>query len=255
MRPASPPGLAGTTAADIATALNLAAQAGVHIQFTFFSFDTFKIMLNTTTVNPHNLAPLISDPTTLAAVVNNVVLPFVNAVNASPNKDRVDSWDVINEPEWAISGSDGIDPAFSPMTVVTTVPYPIMRGFVKAVVDALHGANDRPVTIGAAAMQWAKAWAGLGDYYTFHLYDWINVLYPYDRPLSQFGVTDKPVVLGEFPIQGLTGVSYATLVGKLFELGYAGVMAWSFSDRNFPWAPNKANVKAFADLRGCPAQN
>lgn len=253
-----PTGLAGTTTADIATALNLATQAGVHIQFTFFSFDTFKTLLNMndpTSVNPHNLAPLISDPTKLAAVVNNVVLSFVNAVNASPDKDRVDSWDVINEPEWAISGSDGVDPAFSPQTTVTTVSYPIMRAFVKAVVDALHGASNRPVTVGAAAMQWAKAWSGLGDYYTFHLYDWINAMYPYDRPLSQYGVTDKPVVLGEFPIQGLTGASYLTLVGTIFRLGYAGAMAWSFSDRNFPWPTNKMNVKAFADMRGCPASN
>jgi hypothetical protein len=75
--------------------------------------------------------------------------------------------------------------------------------------------------------------------------------FPYDRPLSQYGVTDKPVVLGEFPIQGLTGVSYATLVGKIFDLGYAGAMAWAVNDKSFPWAPNKANIQAFAAAKGC----
>jgi hypothetical protein len=250
----APSALGGTFNADVAAALDDAAQAGVHIQFTLFSFDTFKTMLNATTVNPHNLAAIINSPAQLAALVSNVVAPFARQVSASPNRDRVAAWDIINEPEWAISGSDGVDPPFSPQSTVTTVPYPTMLAFVKAVEAGLHGASDRPVTIGAAAIQWGKAWAGVGDFYTFHLYDWINANYPYNRPPSDYGVTDKPVVLGEFPIQGLTGVPYATLVGAILNVGYAGATAWSFNDRNFPWAPNKANVKAFADQQGCAVQ-
>ena len=61
-------------------------------------------------------------------------------------------------------------------------------------------------------------------------------------------------MLGEFPIQGLTGVPYATFVQTLFDIGYSGAMAWSVTDANFPWAPNKANVKAFADQTGCVVQ-
>jgi hypothetical protein len=249
----APTGLGGTTAADIAAALDIAAQAGVHIEFTFFSFDTFKTMVNSTTVNPHNLAPLISTPAMLSALVSNVIVPFVNEVNLSANRDRVSSWDVINEPEWAISAmpTDGVDPPFSPQTTVTTVSYPVMLGFVKAAVDGLHGASDRPVTVGAAAMKWAKAWTGVGDFYTFHLYDWINADYPYTRSLASYGVTDKPVVLGEFPIQGLTGVPYATLVDTIYRLGYAGALAWSFNDTAFPWVPNNAGVKTFADQHPC----
>ena len=249
----APTGLGGTTIADIGAALDDAAQAGVHIQFTFFSFDTFKININTTTVNPHNLAPIISSPTMLAALVNNVVVPFVNAVNASPNRDRASSWDVINEPEWAINATptDGADPAFTPQTTVTTVPYPVMKAFVTAVVNGLHASSDRPVTVGAAAVKWAKAWTGIGDFYTFHLYDWVNQYYPYTTTLASYGVTDKPVVLGEFPIQGLTGVSYLTLVDTIYKLGYAGALAWSFNDPKFPWAGNNANVKTFADKHPC----
>ena len=174
-------------------------------------------------------------------------------MNASPNKDRAISWDIINEPEWAISATptDGVDPAFTPQTTVTTVTYPVMKEFVNAVAAALHANSDRPVTVGAAAVKWAKAWAGIGDFYTFHLYDWINQSYPYTRTLASFGVTDKPVVLGEFPIQGLTGVPYLTLVDTIYKLGYAGALAWSFNDRNFPWAGNNANVQTFADQHPC----
>ncbi len=244
----APTGLGGSTLADITAALADAAQAGVHIQFTFFSFDNFK-----TTTAPHNLAPLISSATMLSALINNVIIPFANQVNADPNKDRVASWDVINEPEWAIAATptDGPDPAFSPQTTVTQVTYPVMKAFVQAVVDALHGASDKPVTVGAAAIKWAKAWAGVGDFYTFHMYDWINADYPYTKSLASYGVTDKPVVLGEFPIQGLTGVPYATLVSTIYQLGYAGAMAWAYNDRSFPWSPNNANVQTFAATHAC----
>ena len=246
----SPTGLGGSTLADITAALDDAAQAGIHIQFTFFSFDNFK----TATMPPHNLAPIISSPTMLSALVNNVVIPFVNQVNADPNKDRVTSWDVINEPEWAIAATptDGFDQAFTPQTTVTTVTYPVMKAFVQAVVDALHGASDKPVTVGGAAIKWAKAWAGVGDFYTFHMYDWVNMSFPYTKSLASYGVTDKPVVLGEFPIQGLTGVPYATLVSTIYQLGYAGAMAWAYNDnKNFPWSPNNLNVQAFATAHPC----
>jgi hypothetical protein len=249
----APTGLAGSTTADIAAALDVAAQAGVHIEFTFFSFDSFKINVSTTTVNPHNLAPLITDGAMRAAVINNIVVPFAQAVNQSANKDRVSSWDIINEPEWAIAATptDGPDPAFTPQTTVTTVPYPVMRTFVSAVADALHANSDRPVTVGAAAVKWKKAWAGIGDFYTFHMYDWVNRDWPYTNTLASYGLTDKPVVMGEFPIQGLTGVSYLMMVNTFYDLGYAGVMAWAFNDRAFPWSPNNANVKTFADQHPC----
>ena len=245
----SPTGLGGSTLADITAALDDAAQAGIHIQFTLFSFDNFK----TATMPPHNLAPIISSPTMLSALVNNVVIPFANQVNADPNKDRVSSWDVINEPEWAIAATptDGSDAAFTPQTTVTTVTYPVMKAFVQAIADALHGASDKPVTVGGAAIKWAKAWAGIGDFYTFHMYDWVNMSYPYTKSLASYGVTDKPVVLGEFPIQGLTGVPYATLVSTIYQLGYAGAMAWAYNDTNFPWSPNNLNVQSFATAHPC----
>ena len=249
----APTGLGGSTVADIAAALDIAAQAGVRIEFTFFSFDSFKINVSTTTVNPHNLAPLISDATLRAAVINNIVVPFAQQVNLSASKDRVSSWDVINEPEWAIAANptDGADPAFTPQTTVTTVPYPVMRTFVSAVADALHANSNRPVTVGGAAVKWAKAWAGIGDFYTFHMYDWVNKSFPYTNTLASYGLTDKPVVMGEFPIQGLPGIPYLTMVDTFYRLGYAGVLPWAFNDRNFPWAGNNVNVQAFADQHPC----
>src|SRR6185503_12001737 len=76
-------GLAGTAAADIAAALDVAAQSGTHIQFTFFSFDNFKTNLAAN----RNLAPMIQDAAKRTALLNNAVAKFVQEVNKSANKD------------------------------------------------------------------------------------------------------------------------------------------------------------------------
>ena len=97
-------------------------------------------------------------------------------------------------------------------------------------------------------MKWAKAWSRCDlNFYTFHLYGWVNEHYPYDRTPASYGITDKPAVIGEFPLKGLPGVPYGTLVNALLKNGWAGAMGWAVTDG--PWEAAKAEVKAFADAR------
>ena len=45
---------------------------------------------------------------------------------------------------------------------------------------------------------------------------------------------------------------HATLVSTIYQLGYAGAMAWAYNDnKNFPWSPNNLNVQAFATTHPC----
>ena len=68
---------------------------------------------------------------------------------------------------------------------------------------------------------------------------------------------DKPVVMGEFPAQGLSAFPYKGLPARtaaefshdLFEQGYAGSLSWAFIDGGFP--VNPGITKSFADSRGC----
>ena len=146
--------------------------------------------------------------------------------------------------------TDGSDPAFSPQTTVTTVTYPVMKAFVQAIVDALHGASDKPVTVGGAAIKWAKAWAGVGDFYTFHMYDWINAL-----PVHEIA----RVVRRDRQAGGAGGVPDSGAHRR--ALRYAGQHDLSARLRGrdglvvqrhgFPWAPNDANVQAFATTHPC----
>jgi hypothetical protein len=280
-----PTGLAaGTTVADIQAALAAAAQIGVHFNFTLFSFDNF-------TVNQynHDLGKVITN-TTNAANLQAFVALVAKTVEMDANKDRVVSWDVINEPEWAIGSKDGNlvnmqdntgqdpygDQAFnggSTSKTVDLVTFTQMEAFVKATATTLHANSSALVTVGSAAIKWKESWQHVGaDYTTVHMYDWINQWYPYTAPVSSFGFT-TPVVMGEFPNGGLAAVPagtgvwtgtggfpngaaavpYGTMLSTIFGsgVGYAGAMSWAYTDQSFPWTPAAPNVQAFASSEPC----
>jgi hypothetical protein len=247
----TPTGLGGTAAADIEAALDLAAQAGVHLNLTLFSFDNFRPTTGSTT---RNLFPMATDAAKRAALMTNVVQNVAQAVESSTYRDRMAFWDVINEPEWAMTGTDPYgDPNFDPNTSLQALTFAQMETFVTDVVTALKKKSSAPVTVGSAAIKWPKAWSRVGvDFYNVHMYDWVNQWYPYNKSLADYGMTDKPVIMGEFPLAGLTGVSYTKLVTDLFDIGYAGAMGWAVNDTCCgDWSTVKTNVKAFADAKPC----
>jgi hypothetical protein len=244
-------GLGGTTLDDVEAALMLAAANDLHIQFCLFSFDNFK----PTNGANRSLQPIITDPTKRAALIEQAVRPFVRAANVSPYWDRVISWDVINEPEWAITGQDPYgDPAFTPQTTLQLVAHADMEAFVGGVIAGIQAESPLPITVGSAGAVWPRAWSNVPlDFYTIHIYDWLNANYPYSRSPAALGYSGKPLVVGEFPLGGLANatVPYAQLLASWFSNGYAGAMGWSVTDTNFNWPANKSNVKAFADGAGC----
>src|SRR6185503_18110246 len=128
-----------------------------------------------------------------------------------------------------------------------------METFVRDAVTALKAESGALVTVGSGAIKWPKAWSNVGlDYYTVHCYDWTDQYFPYDQTPAQYGMTDKPVVLGEFPLSGINGDIYATVAQHAFDAGYAGVMAWAVRDTCCGnWGSIKTAVKAFATANSC----
>jgi hypothetical protein len=255
----SPTGLGGTTIDDINAALEIAASLDLHIKLTLFSFDNFSPDKEVSGVTSVCIKPIITDDTKRAALIANVVVPVAKAVEASPNKDRMISWDVINEPEWAITGNDGYgDQAFDPQSTLANVTFAQMETFVKDVVTALHANSKAPVTVGSAAVKWAKAWSKVDlDYYDFHWYGWVDQYFPHTKTPKEYGVDDKQVVVGEFPLvpnadttgQSFGGIKYGKLIDDWAAAGYAGAQGWAFTETvgAFSWTTGKTDVKAWAE--------
>ncbi|WP_437619203.1 endo-1,4-beta-glucanase [Sorangium sp. So ce1151] len=254
----NPTGLGGTSTQDILAALELADQAQVNVMFTLFSFDGFY----KATYNPPSgltavsMGPIVADPARRARLIENVVRPVAQAVASSPHRSRMLAWDVINEPEWAMTGPSlhGGDPAFEgDSSKFDLVTHQQMEALAKESAAVLRGETGAPVSVGSAAIKWGQAWTHADvDFYQVHMYGWVNDWFPYNTPPSEWGLTDKPVVMGEFPINmAEMDVTYDKFVSDLYNIRYAGALSWSITDRNFPWSSSKTAVKAFADKHPC----
>jgi hypothetical protein len=137
-----------------------------------------------------------------------------------------------------------------------------MEAFISATVTTLHANSSAPVSVGSAAIKWAQAWSHVDlDYYTFHMYDWVNQYYPYSNSLASYGVTGKPTVMGEFPLAGLVAVNgnpaapLGTMLSTLFSLGYAGAMPWAFNDTCCgSFSTDGPAIETFASAHPCITQ-
>ncbi len=245
----TPTGLGGTAVADIDKALELAEQNDVYLMLTLFSFDAFKPTGDVSGIRVPGIAPMVTDDARRAALMQ-VVRQVAQTVEASPYAHRMMAWDVINEPEWAISGTDPYaDPAFTPdASSLQTVTFSQMETFVKDAISALRGESSALVTVGGAAAKWARDWSQVDvDFYSLHIYDWVDQYWPYSDPPGTYGLS-KPIVMQEMAFDGLSGTPYGTVVQSFWDTGYAGAMPWMWTEAS---AANKSAFKAFADQHGC----
>jgi hypothetical protein len=249
----NPTGLGGTALADLEAALALAEQHDLYLMLTLFSFDNFRPTRTEGELRIRGITPIVTDDARRRMLMDNVVAPVARAVEASPLAKRVIAWDVINEPEWAITGASqyGDDPAFDPMPELSAVSHAQMEAFARDVIAALRANSKALISVGGTAIKWRHAWSKLDtDFHQFHIYDWVNMYWPYDQTPMSYGLDDKPVVIGEFPLGGLTGVSYTMLVESWFGNQYAGALGWQYSEMN----RDLSQVRAFADAHPCETQ-
>lgn len=249
----TPIGLGDTVVEDINKALELAEQADVSLMLTLFSFDNFRPTKDADGIHTPGLSPIVRDAAKLNALIENVVLPLARAAEKSPYRHRLVAWDVINEPEWAMSGSNPYgDPEYDPGNSMglDKVNHAQMEELVKRTIDALHKESSAQVSVGSAGLKWVNAWRHVDvDFYQYHTYDWVNDYWPYDMSPKEYGIDDKPVVMGEFPMNGLTGVPFDDMLESWYTNGYAGAMAWAYTDPAF--SSSLDNVKPFADKHPC----
>lgn len=257
----APSGVGGSLLADVEEALALAEKNDLYLMLTPFSFDNFGPTAEEEGILSRSIRPMVVDPVLRQKLLDNLIRPVAAAVEKSPHRDRVLAWDLINEPEWATSGPDlhgGED--FTPNDDLESVTHAEMEAFLKDLVAALRGSSRALITVGSAAIKWAPAWTTLGlDFYQLHYYDWVHQWYPYTSvTLASAGLDDRPVVMGEFPVNGLSAAGSSPartlpeLAQDLWEHGYAGALSWAYDDSAFPWSA--APHQAFAAQHACEAR-
>jgi len=247
----SPTALGPTVVADVNEALRLADQAGVYLMLTIFSFDNFWPSETVDGVWIPGIRPMLQNGSKRTALLQNVVRPFARAVQQSPHAHRMIAWDVINEPEWAMTGESPFgDEDYTPSAGFEAVTHTEMASFVGEVIGVLRAESTALVSVGSAGVKWAHAWKLQDtDFHHFHMYKWVNDWWPYTMTPAELELDDKPLVMGELPMDELdTGIPYSMVLGSWWDNGYAGAMGWQYNEAT---AAELDNVKTFADLHQC----
>lgn len=201
---------------DINAALALAQKYDI-----YFDFCLFRSSCDMPQDWMHN-------PTSRQALANTLgkLFAYYNIYGGANATNRILSWECFNEPEWDIKTTANPSGIVSQSDCVATA---------KAIAASVHAncPSGAYASIGPNYYSNCAMWKGIGmDFYAPHWYDnyssWINpnqMSYSYKQMVSQYKL-DAPVVLGE--IEDETSDNSGTnRLQTLYNLGYAGGLAWS----------------------------
>jgi hypothetical protein len=156
---------------------------------------------------------LVDDPAAREALVDRVIRPIVERYG---DDDAILAWDVMNEPEWCI--------ARGPLPRRSRVSFDALQRLLGQAVRCVHEAARQAVTIGCAGTTRLDLVLPLGlDFYQVHWYErfgWAAL----ERSVSDLGLGDRSVILGEFPGRGPAVIDVLRAARRA---GYAGALVWS----------------------------
>lgn len=224
-------GLDDTFFADLDTALSLARKHDLYLIFSLFSSGFWT----TDCASPEGVqfgghADLLLNPAKRRTLVQRAVIPLLQHIGRD---DRVLAYEIIAEPDW------GVQELRNERDWRITVPLAPVRALVFQTASAIHTYSPALATVEANRSSNLGAWRGLGlDYYSFSWYDWVQPYDPLDVPAGTLGL-DRPVVLGEFPVDGSAYYDLAQVLEITRAQGYAGAMGWSYwgGDQMGSWLP------------------
>jgi hypothetical protein len=222
---------------NMKAALDMAAERGIMVSMCLWSFDMLQDQGNDRARNKR----LLEDASITQSYIDNALIPILKEIGDHP---AVMSWEVFNEPE-------GMTSEFGWSTDRTEMKY--VQQFVNLVAGAIHRQTPTAlVSNGSWSFIASTDVSSFIDYYrddrliavggdTDGTLDFVQVHYydhfsegasPFAHAASYWGI-DKPIVIGEFPANGVKGYNAVETFEQLYKLGYAGAMTWSWSDTQF----------------------
>ena len=237
-----PPGFQNT----LAHALDLAWERGIMVVLCLWSFDMLKPNKG---VNLDTNLRLIEDADYTKKYVDGALRPLVKVLKNHP---AVLCWEIINEPEGMLSHG---------WTTIRTNMKSVQR-FINLLAAGIHKEDPGAlVTVGSNAGMTANVRGmvnnysdeklikaggekkGTLDFYEFHYYPHSEgeLTSPFHHPASYWQL-DKPILIGEFPASGMTefgkGYTPRTMLTPeesfrfAYDNGYAGALAWTWTDHD-----------------------
>ena len=241
----------------------IAAANNVMIMPCLWSFDMTKDFTSTAGKYAGLHANLIQDTNKTRSYINNALVPMVKRYASTCN---LFAWEIINEPEWSITG---------PGNTVQLVSAQEMERFCAMIAEAIHLNSGKMATVGSACLKWCSSlqppaesnyWCDSSfqavykkpkaflDFYEIHYYDWMfNADWGYDpfqaTKTPAYWKLDKPTLIGECPAQSGTNYTVNQMIDSAFAHGYAGIIPWSYNanDGVGTWDACKSQLKAFHD--------
>lgn len=239
--------------ADFDQVLQIAANNGIYLLLNLIDFTMFNTASFSGSVQQGGHDDIVKNTAHRLSFMDNALKPLLQHIAASPHKNIVLGYDIINEPEDQIAGGYNGASFFEGPAQFALAD---VQAFVQMAASYIHTYSGGGLaTLGSAMPIWTPLWIGLGlDFHQAHYYDWMDFSGPgsglpvVSEITGDLGIhLDAPCMLGEFATKG-TGETYGLddtavhsarwYLDTILARGYIGALPWSLraGDTATDWA-------------------